>query len=67
MHFFEKIDPGNHTSQFLIKKLILLKGASKNYVTPRGGKGVDDFVKNRYVSFEGGGGIFRDSYVTADT
>ena len=35
----------------------VLKGASKNYVTARGGEGVDDFVTYRYVYFWGRGGI----------
>ena len=34
------------------------KGPSKNYVTARGGEGVDDFVTYRYVNFEGEGGYF---------
>ena len=35
-----------------------IKGPSKNYVTARGGEGVDDFVTYRYVYFEGEGGYF---------
>ena len=31
------------------------KGPSTNYVTTRGGEGVDDFVTYRYVYFEGEG------------
>ena len=35
-------------------------GPSKNYVTARGGEGVDDFVTYRYVYFEGEGGYFKE-------
>ena len=42
-------------------------GPSKNYVTARGGEGVDDFVTYRYVYFERGGVIYEVIYVTADT
>ena len=35
-----------------------IKGPSKNYVTSRGGEGVDDFVTYRYVYLRGRGGIF---------
>ena len=38
---------------------------SKNYVTARGEE-VDVFVTYRYVYLEGGGGILRNSYVTAN-
>ena len=31
------------------------KGPSKNYLTPIGGEGVDDFVTYSYVNFEGEG------------
>ena len=46
-------------------KRYYIKGPSKNYVRARGGKRVDDFVKYRYVYFEGEGGILQHSYVTA--
>ena len=45
----------------------MIKGPSKNYVTARGGEGVDDFVTYRYVYFWGEGGILWNSYVTVDT
>ena len=38
--------------------MLIIKGPSKNYVTARGGEGVDDFVTYRYVYFEGEGGYF---------
>ena len=34
------------------------KGSSKNYITARGGEGVDDFVTYHYVYFEMGRGYF---------
>ena len=34
------------------------QGPSKNYVTDRGGKGVDDFVTYCYDNFDGEGGYF---------
>ena len=37
--------------------LIEYRGPSKNYVTSRGGEGVDDFVTYRYVYLRGKGGI----------
>ena len=35
----------------------VIMGPSKNYVTPRGGEGVDDFVTYRYVYLRERGGI----------
>jgi len=41
----------------ILKPIRAILGPSKNYVTPRGEEGVDDFDTYRYVNFEEGGGI----------
>ena len=41
-----------------IEGIFAPKGPSKNYVTARGGKGIEDFVTYRYVYFVGRGVFF---------